>query len=694
LVHNLIYKNIKGIKMDNASKLLLSAIYICFFSSIAIAQIEEPTNEQKIFTLAEKKFDTLFNVDRKLFRAVASGERADFSSINEEENDPAGADKWRKKRIIRAKIIEWLCTDRNAKDKISHKGIMVKGARIDGVLNLADARIPFSLSFIKCAFPDTILLGNAVVQTLNLEGTHSGAIEAYGLKVEGSVYLRDGFRAEGEVSLRAAKISGQLDCTNGQFINRKGMAIDGDAMQVGASVFLRDGFKAEGEVRLRYAHISGQLDCDSGEFINPMGTAIDGAAMQVGADVLLRRSFEAKGKVSLLLARISGRLACDSGQFINPGKTAIDGDAMEVASSVFLRNGFKAEGEVNLVGAKISGQLDCRDGQFINADTVAINGSGMQVGWSVYLRRGFRAEGEVVMSGVKISGQLACDSGQFINPGKTAINGNAMEVGGHVILRDSIKVVGEVDLQTAIIGGGLQWRAFVSPENTTLDLRSCKIGILDDDSACWPSKGRLHLHGLTYNSLGDNAPKNAESRIEWLNRQPEDQFRPQPYEQLAKILRETGRDEDAKKIMIAKNWEQIKSGEMPFYTKLWRRIMGLTIGFGYRPMRVLWLILLIVALGVVCFERGSRAKMMTPVKQGGFTNTDAQGNQQLSEDYPQFYSIIYSIDLFVPLVDLHQASYWMPTGSALLSCYMWFHIIMGWILTTLLVVGLTGVLKT
>jgi hypothetical protein len=179
-----------------------------------------------------------------------------------------------------------------------------------------------------------------------------------------------------------------------------------------------------------------------------------------------------------------------------------------------------------------------------------------------------------------------------------------------------------------------------------------------------------------------------------LNRQPEGQFWPQPYEQLAKVLRQSGREEDAKKILIEKNWKQIKSGKMPFFTRQWRRFLGWTIGFGYRPMRPLWIALVIIALGAVCFEWGKRADMMTPVKKGEYTYVDGQGNVQLSTAYPRLYSIIYSIDLFVPLVELQQVSYWMPTGTVWLSCYMWFHIVAGWVLSTLLVVSLTGLLRT
>lgn len=83
---------------------------------------------------------------------------------------------------------------------------------------------------------------------------------------------------------------------------------------------------------------------------------------------------------------------------------------------------------------------------------------------------------------------------------------------------------------------------------------------------------------------------------------------------------------------------------------------------------------------------------------------------QVTEDYPKFNSLVYSLDVFIPLVDLHQENYWLPnaklgdrlfqsepfstlTSGRLLCIYMWFHILVGWILTTLLFVGLSGLVR-
>jgi hypothetical protein len=82
----------------------------------------------------------------------------------------------------------------------------------------------------------------------------------------------------------------------------------------------------------------------------------------------------------------------------------------------------------------------------------------------------------------------------------------------------------------------------------------------------------------------------------------------------------------------------------------------------------------------------------------------------LNETYPKFNACIYSLETFVPLVKLGVGDYWIPNAhggatlrvgkngllkfGSLLRCYFWFHIIAGWVLTTLWVGGFTGLIKS
>ena len=820
-------------------------------------------NASKVVNLAREKFGTLSHAEEKLFEAAANGKVADYSADSKEDNDPAGAKKWGDERTLKADRIAWLCTDPQASALVSYRGIQVKGARIDGELDLLFAKIPFPLVFEKSAFPGQIIRSQAKVCALFLSGTHTGSIFADGVKVEGDVFLRDGFKAEGEVRLLSAKIGGNLDCENGQFINPGRKALNAGGMNVKGSILLRNGFKAKGTVSLETATIDGSLECDNGRFINPKDAALTADGLDVGRNVFLNDGFEAKGEVRLSGATIGGQLDCSGGQFINknkegralstddmnvqgsiflsngfkaegsvcllgatigghlecengqlmnPGGDALSADRLKVESCVHLCNGFKAQGQVCLLGARIGGSLNCGKGQFINPEGYAFNGDGLRVegfvflgnGFKaegevrlysatigeyincdagqfinknkeasalfadgvkveggVFLRKGFRAEGEVRLLGATIGGNLECDEGQFINPSGDALNADAVKVDGYVFLRNGFKAEGEVCLLVArigrnlecdnghfinkekgakalnadglkvegdvllrngfraegkvylggaTIGGAFVWTGVTSPTEVTLDLRSAKIGTLWDDQKSWPEKGKLFFHGLVYGEIDDDAPIDAKTRIDWLHRQPTEHFRTQPYEQLAAVLRKGGHDTDAKKILIAKAKDQARLTQLTWSEKCWYHVFGKFIGYGYRPWRAFWIGLLVVALGWGLFRIGLSADVMTPTKKGAYVSDDGGENRRLSEDYPKFHALVYSLDMFVPLVNLHQASYWLPNANregelriseklrlsisgGLLRIYLWVHIVMGWVLTTLLVVGLSGLIR-
>jgi hypothetical protein len=81
----------------------------------------------------------------------------------------------------------------------------------------------------------------------------------------------------------------------------------------------------------------------------------------------------------------------------------------------------------------------------------------------------------------------------------------------------------------------------------------------------------------------------------------------------------------------------------------------------------------------------------------------------LAENYPEFNAVIYSLEMFTPLVKLAMGDYWLPNAKrgtqhqfmkiklpksgSLLRGYLWCHILAGWILSTLWVAGLTGLVK-
>jgi hypothetical protein len=270
--------------------------------------------------LARARFgETLTPPELKLMRAAPSGNLIVCGpNLNDEDpnNDPSKADKeWGQEREIRAKVIRWLCVEEKAKHEVDPKGILVYGAKITGKIDLSFVIVPFPLLLAHCRLMEDADLFHAQLPVLNLSGSWVGAISADGLAVEGDVFLRDGFHAEGEVRLLGAEIGGLLDCQRGTFVNPSGCALSADGINVHGAVFLRKGFHAEGEVRLVGAQIGLYLECDRGTFINPSGMALSADRIDVQGEVFLRVGFRAEGEVRLLGAEVGGNLDCTDSTF-------------------------------------------------------------------------------------------------------------------------------------------------------------------------------------------------------------------------------------------------------------------------------------------------------------------------------------------------------------------------------------------
>jgi hypothetical protein len=219
-----------------------------------------------------------------------------------------------------------------------------------------------------------------------------------------------------------------------------------------------------------------------------------------------------------------------------------------------------------------------------------------------------------------------------------------------------------------------------------------------------------------------------DTTIGWLRLQGS-QFYYQPYEQLVAYLRKQGRDADAKTVLVAKADDRARLIKMAFPERCWHWFLGWTIGYGYRPWRALVMSIAVITGGSLIFLIGHEAKIIRETKVVEYVEYVALADPnsprklRVRKDYPDFNFFVYSLDMFIPLVDLRQAAYWLPgprepdeaentrkstsvparagktqieevsISVRLLRVYMWFHILAGWVLSSLLVVGLGGLVK-
>lgn len=668
-------------------------------------------------SLARARFTNppLMAAEIRLCRAAVAGQRAVCGpnpTVHDIGNDPSAGELWGAEREIRADLIRWICVNRDVARLVDPQGIDVFGARISGMLNLFHVTVPFPLSLGHCRIDGEMNLRSADILGINLQGSWVDSIAADGVQVKNNVFLRRGFHACGQVRLLAARIGGNLECDGGTFENpsrpghpESGVALAADGAVIGGAVFLRDGFSALGEVRLLAAEVRGFVDCTNAVIRNPSAgqialerTAMHAESLRVRGSVFLRSRFRAEGEVKLSGAQIDGDLDVTNATLSNnrlpenpSGGTALSADRIVVGGSIFLGGSFRADGEVRMLGARIGSDLDCSGGKF-NGPEIIANGAirralslhAATVRGNVFLREGFAARGEVSFTGARIDGNL-----EFT----------------------SATIDGDMVLQSACVRSALMWSGIANTERLRVDLSNGSVGALNDELKSWPKYGDLLLDGLTYERFAGSAPKDAKSRLNWLARQGS--VVPQPYRQLAKVLRDEGNDAGARQVLFEMEDRRRKNQSARRWQRAWNWILRWTIRYGYSPgLALAWLAALIV-VSAVLFQFGYRTGNIVPSDAGAYSMFIEC--RRLPPQYERFNAFIYSIENAFPLVKLGQSDRWQPDPSpgrfvllvrnsprafsfyislaGLLRWARWIEILMGWVLATFFVAGVTGVVR-
>jgi hypothetical protein len=264
----------------------------------------------------------LSQAERKLLQCLPVGEIADFRAGEEAEDDPEQWSSWGPERTIRADLLAYLCSSQQVHALVHPKGLQVKGARIHGMLDVEGATISFGLSLQDGAIPDGLILSNARIGRLALDGSYLGPVTGDNMVIEGPMLLKQ-VRVRGQVQLETMRIGSNLDCTDGHFENPEGNALNFDQASIKGHVFLDTGFQAKGQVRLFGADIGGQLNCTEGHFENPKGNALL-AELLIVRQVLSLNNLYLDGTLNLGGAKV-GFLVDDQSSWPGQGALIIEG---------------------------------------------------------------------------------------------------------------------------------------------------------------------------------------------------------------------------------------------------------------------------------------------------------------------------------------------------------------------------------
>ena len=443
-----------------------------------------------------------------------------------------------------------------------------------------------------------------------------------------------------------------------------------------------------------------------------------------------------------------------------PGLTA---DRLEARGDLLFRAA-TIDGLVALKGARIEGDLVFDGATLSNTAEICIAAERIAVRGGV-LFRGARLDGELVLSGGRIGGHLDLVGVAIDRAGGFAVEANSVTVGGDVALRHAA-ITGSFDLQTARVGGDLDLSgaalsapggmalnldrtkvaaAFFLRDGAridgTLSLAGAELGAMLDDPASWPAKGDLVLNRCQYGAfLG--AAADAPRRLDWLARQTPsrwgEDFWPQPYEQLAKVLREMGHDDDARDVLMEKERLSRRSRRDRTANPVRRglllaidTVLGLTTGYGRMPLLALVWMAVLWALGAMLYTHLESVGALRPysvvilrspewvlcsVPQGeqqfmvslgaerdglaqpGQTQMACFLQQPEADAFPKFNAVMLSAEAIIPGIGVGQKDIWSPDTRTKIGYFgkwfAYFQTLAGLALGLLAVAGFSGMVKS
>ena len=569
--------------------------------------------------------------ERRLWDAFPRGDKVDLGpgDPTAEDFDPG---TWGEDRCVRGEVITRLLLGALEREPGYVARIVLAGARIIGAIDLSGGQTDYELLLHRCWLDEPIDFTNTSSKSVVLRRVHLPGLYGVGWQASGMVLFADS-RCEGEIILVGAHVSGQLNFQGTKLSNPDGHALSADGLTVDGDMFCREGFTANGEVRLLGSHIGGSLDFFGGATLrNPDGCALNADGLTVNGDMFCREGFTAEGEIRLLGARIGSDLGFSVAKLSNPKHYALSADRLTLNGSMYCSDGFTTEGEIRLLGAHIGGSLNFGGAKLSNPNQHALNADRLTLNGSMYCDDGFAAEGEIRLVGAHIGSKLDFEGAHLSNKGNVALLATRLTVEGSIFCIKGFRAEGEIRLRSARVTSQLNFSSATlrNPGDTALDLyrlecshvtvpsstdgyidlRAARVGTLQLPEAEQP---QTRLAGLTYTDLDPDPDPPVRERIAWLRRDPNG-FHSQPYEQLAAYYRSIGHDRDARRVLLARH--RTRRHHIPH---TWRLPRGLTklrpllafvwripgwlydglSGYGYVPWRTFIWFLAAIAAGAL-----------------------------------------------------------------------------------------------
>ena len=269
------------------------------------------------------------------------------------------------------------------------------------------------------------------------------------------------------------------------------------------------------------------------------------------------------------------------------------GSRLHTRGGAHLDQGFDARGcgaAVDLVAARIGGELSLDGAQLHGTAGPALAAQALHTGHDLHAdrlsARGAGPGGVIGLAGARIGGSLRADGARWENSSGPALVAARLEIAGDLAL-------------TGLTAAG------AGPE-PTVGLDAVRVGGRLDCATAWVSNATHPRHqwtldGLTYTGvprLNPHGPR--PNRDAWiaLLQTATPGYAAAPYRHLAAAYRDSGRDRDARAVLLAQRRDHCARATLAPGERGRARLAGLLVGYGYQPWRALVGLLAVVAVSI------------------------------------------------------------------------------------------------
>ena len=549
-----------------------------------------------------------------------------------------------------------------------YKAINIGYGRIEGQLEMEELNCLDELAIGGLVVRQDVKMAEAVINAisainceiggqLDMEGIAVTTADLTCLSVTQDVYLYDG--RFGEVSLVAARLASELNMGGASIFGKLKM----DGISIALDLFMNG--VTFGEIQMIGAQINGQLHICNRSQING---ALNMAEISVASSLFIAEGTEA-GEIKLNGAQIGGSV--NLSRIIVKGPSQFNSAVIKrnlVLSEVVLlgsltMNGLSIGGSLSLLGSHAFEDvqmLTSAVGNSLVVDNIQVakdfNVRSTSIAQDVLLKSGI-FKGEVRLLSCSIQGNFVC----------TCTDLCCLDLGSTSIQRE---------LRLGDVNAAITWT-----KDSFLNLRNTKAGALEDGgTTSWPTC--LELDGFAYAGLGGGAvsgngtagiaKRKAEEFTDWLNSYT--CYSSQPYNYLAEILNKMGRSEVANQVLVeSKNQERKLAWKHKLYLKWFgMSLLQWTIGYGYgfRYFYSLIWVLALTLLGVWIIGTVDMGEM---------------------QDACLADRIGFSLDLLLPVIELNDK--YKIDFDGWQQIYFYIHKVMGFVLSSFVLAGLSGITK-